>query len=495
MRKPPTNEMNALKCADCARSDSRVTDLRPTSHIEIPVEALAGFPDGPPRTTGGVNRRKFLRGGMIGVASVYSMTRMSWDSIWDAAAADAAAGPNNVLVCIYLNGGNDGLNTIVPVSGAQYSAYVANRGNIARALGPSGGGNVGTTVMGGTGSTLAFANPGVSGAGNNGDTKGFDTLYGDGSGGAGSDLAVFPATDYTPPNLSHFESRDYWFAGALQELQTGWLGRWLDNYGSPSNPLQAISLDSSLSKQIRSSRAPVCAIESLTGTSFQIQNTSFNANSLVASLAAVPAGQGNDALQRSRSIFGETVDVSNRLGGLSGGSVGSGYPPNSDLSRKLQLAATLLGAGLGTRIITIDWGSFDTHGQQIGTQDPQLTVLSRALAAFKADLAARGLEQSVVTMVFSEFGRRVASNDSAGTDHGAGGLVFVSGSSVRGGLAGEHPGVTNLDDDGDLQPITDFRTVYQALIGEWLGGDPATVLPGGPFPGVSRYDGGSALMK
>jgi uncharacterized protein (DUF1501 family) len=495
MRPPPTNEINALKCADCARSDSRVTDLRPTSHVEIPVEALAGFPDGAPRSRRSLNRRSFLRGGMIGVASVYSMTRLSWDSIWDAAAADAAAGPNKALVCIYLNGGNDGLNTIVPVSGAQYSAYVSKRGNIARALGPSGGGNVGTTVMGGTGGALAFANPGVSGAGNNGDTKGFDTLYGDGSGGAGSDLAVFPATDYTPPNLSHFESRDYWFAGALQQLQTGWLGRWLDNYGSTSNPLQAISLDSSLSKQIRSSRAPVCAIESLTGTSFQIQNTSFNANNLVASLAAVQAGSGNAALQRSRAIFGETVDVSNRLRGLSGGSVGSGYPPNSDLSRKLQLAATLLGTGLGTRIITIDWGSFDTHGQQIGSQDPQLSVLSRALAAFKADLAARGLEQNVATMVFSEFGRRVASNDSAGTDHGAGGLVLVSGSSVRGGLAGEHPGVTNLDDDGDLKPITDFRTVYQALISEWLGGDAAAVLPGGPFPGVSRHDGGTALMK
>jgi uncharacterized protein (DUF1501 family) len=259
--------------------------------------------------------------------------------------------------------------------------------------------------------------------------------------------------------------------------------------------LQAISLDSSLSKQIRSSRAPVCAIDSLSGTSFQIQNTGFNANNLVASLAAVPAGSGNQALQRSRAIFGETVDVSNRLHGLNGGSVGSGYPPNSDLSRKLQLAATLLGAGLGTRIITIDWGSFDTHGQQVGTQDPQLTVLSRALAAFKADLAARGLEQNVVTMVFSEFGRRVASNDSGGTDHGAGGLVLVSGSSVRGGLAGEHPGVTNLDDDGDLKPITDFRTVYQALVSEWLGGDPAAILPGGPFSGVARYDSGTTLMK
>jgi uncharacterized protein (DUF1501 family) len=495
MTPPPRTEISALRCADCARSDSRVTDLAPTSRVEIPAEALTGFRDGVPRTRRGLNRRSFLRGGMVGLASVYSMTHLSWDSIWGAAAADAAGPAGKSLVCIYLNGGNDGLNTIVPVASNQYAAYVAARGNIARGLGPSTGSQVGTTVMPGTGGTLAFANPSVSGGANNGDSKGFDTLYGDGSGGTGSDLAIFPATDYTPPNLSHFESRDYWFAGALQELQTGWLGRWLDVYGSSTNPLQAVSLDSSLSKQIRTSRAPVCAIEDLSGTSFEIGNTSFNANNLVAGLAAVPAGAGNDALQRSRSIFGETVDVSNRLQGVSGGTTGTGYPANSDLSRKLQLAATLLGAGLGTRIITIDWGSFDTHGQQVGSQDPQLSVLSSALAAFKADLATRGLEQSVVTMVFSEFGRRIASNDSAGTDHGAGGLVLVSGSSVRGGLAGEHPGVTVDDGEGNLVPSTDFRTVYQSLIGEWLGGDPAAVLPGGPFPGVARYDGGTTLMK
>jgi uncharacterized protein (DUF1501 family) len=488
-------EIRALRCADCARSDSRVTDLAPTSSIAIPAQALAGFPDGVPRRPRGVNRRSFLRGGAIGMASVYSMTHLSWESIWDAAAANAAQPMGKSLVCIYLNGGNDGLNTIVPIESTQYSSYLAQRGNIARVLGASGAGKVGTTVMQGTGSTLAFANPSVSGAGNNGDVKGFDTLYGNGSGGAGSDLAIFPAADYTPPNLSHFESRDYWFAGALEMLQTGWLGRWLDLYGSTSNPLQAISLDSSLSKQIRSSKAPVCAIEDLSASSFQIANTSVDANTQVAQLAAVPFDAANAGLGRSRSIFGETVDVSNRLNGLSGGAPAPGYPAGSDITRKLQLAATLLSAGLGTRVITIDWGSFDTHGQQVGSQDPQLSVLSSALAAFKADLTTRGIEQNVVTMVFSEFGRRIGSNDSAGTDHGAGGLVLVSGSGVRGGLAGEHPGVTVDDGEGNVVPITDYRTVYQALIGEWLGGDPTAVLPGGPFPGVHRYDGGSALMK
>jgi uncharacterized protein (DUF1501 family) len=489
------NEIQALRCADCARSDSQVRDLDPTSFVEIPGEALAGFPDGVPRPPHGINRRSFLRGGAIGFAAVYSAVHLSWESIWDAAAAQAATPAGNCLVCIYLNGGHDSLNAIVPVSSAQFAGYQSARANIARVLGPSNGTHVGTTVMPGTGGTLAFANPLVSGAGNNGDTKGLDTLYGDGSGNVGSDLAIFPAADYTPPDLSHFESRDYWFAGALEQLQTGWLGRWLDIYGSSTNPLQAVSIDSSLSKQIRSSTAPVCAIDDLSGTAFQISGTSVDANSAVQKLAAIPAGAGNVGLARARSVYGETVQVSNQLSGLSTGAPAPGYPANSDLSRKLQIAATLLSAGLGTRVITIDWGSFDTHGDQVASQDPQLAVLSSALAAFKADLATRGLEQKVVTMVFSEFGRRIDSNDSAGTDHGAGGLVMVSGSSVLGGLAGEHPGVLVDDGEGNVVPITDYRSVYQALIAEWLGGDPAAVLPGGPFPGVARYDGGTRLLK
>ena len=495
-RKPKSTEIQALRCADCERSDSRVTNLDPTSRVAIPAEALAGFPDGVPRPQRGVSRRMFLAGGAVGMASIYSAAHLTWESIWHAAAASAAVSPQNAVVCIYLQGGNDGLNAIVPVSSAEYNGYLAQRSNIARVLGPSSGSRVGTTVMPGTGNALAFANPLVSGTGNNGDTKGFDTLYGDGSGGAGSDLAIFPAADYTPYDMSHFDSRDYWFAGALQELETGWLGRWLDAYGSSTNPLQAISLDSSLSKQIRTSSAPVCAIADLSQTSFQIAGTSVDANAQVANLAAVPTDPANAALSRSRSIYGLTVDVSTRLSGLGSVQAAPGYPPNSDLASSLQVAATLLGANLGTRVVTIDWGSFDTHGDQVTSQDPQLSELSSNLAAFKADLAARGIEQNVVTLVFSEFGRRIMSNDSLGTDHGAGGLVLVSGSSVRGGLAGEYPGIlpSEQDQNGNLVPITDFRTVYQALIAEWLGGDPTAILPGGPFPGVQRYDGGTTLI-
>ncbi|MFN8131835.1 MAG: DUF1501 domain-containing protein [Solirubrobacteraceae bacterium] len=492
MEKP--TEIHALRCADCARSDSAATDLRPTGTLPITAEALAGFPDGVSHERR-YSRRRLLQSGLLGVASVYAASRLDLGTMLEAAAAEAAEPMQRSLVCIYLNGGNDGLNTVLPVTGADYAAYQAARGAIARGLGPSTGGQVGTTVLPGTGGTLGWANVGVAGAGNNGAAAGFDTLFGDGTGGPGSDLAVFPAADYSPANRSHFESRDYWFAGALSKLQTGWLGRWLDLYGSKANPLQAISLDSSLSKQIRASRAPVAALESLSGARFQVPGvTKSDPNAEFGRLAAVGSAR-SEGLSRSRSIYGLTVDVSARVGALRAPPAGPAYPPNSDLSRKLSLAATLLSAGLGTRVITIDWGSFDTHGDQLGSQDPQLATLSRALAAFKADLAARGIEQNVATMVFSEFGRRIQANDSLGTDHGAGGLMMVSGSSIRGGLAGEFPGLSRTDDNGDLIVKTDFRSVYQALIAEWLGGDPSAVLPGGPFPGIDRYDGQHRLTK
>ena len=149
--------------------------------------------------------------------------------------------------------------------------------------------------MPGTGGAHAWANVGISGVGNNGDTKGFDTLWGDGSGGAGSDLAVWPAADYTPANRSHFDSRDYWFAGALQKMSTGWLGRWLDRYGSPDNPLQAVSLDSSISKQIRTAKAPVSAVQSLNGVEFRVDGVCtnlVNTTEQMAPLSLVRRGRG-----------------------------------------------------------------------------------------------------------------------------------------------------------------------------------------------------------
>ncbi len=498
----------ALKCADCERSDSRVTDLRPSQRLEIPTEAIVG---GAAEVPGArrYNRRAALVNGVAGMAAIYSATQLDWNRIWQAAAAEAAENPNaRKLVLIYLQGGADSLNMFVPQEAGQYGRYMAQRANIARLQGPSVNlQQVGATPFAGSaGGTIGFANPLLSGAMNNqlytmagipAGAGGLDTLFGDGSGGAGSNLAVFPAADYNPANHSHFDSRDYWFAGALKKQTTGWIGRYLDREGSQLNPLQAISLDSSLSKQIRTSRAPVCALNGLQGIQFDVRNVVTPANSAnlqIDKLARVGATKSNAALARSRQSFGLTTSISNKVRNLHPAGSPAAYP-DSYLSNRLRLAAQLLAAPLGTRVVTLDWGSFDTHGDQVSSMDPQLAVLGSALAAFQADLNARGVGDQVMTVVFSEFGRRVDSNDSGGTDHGAGGPMMVLGNRVKGGLASQPSNLNSLTDNGDLRVSTDFRHVYKAIFQEWFQTNPASYLPDLPAGSINRFDGTSKLLK
>ena len=288
-----TPEIHALQCADCARADSADPDARPVDMLPIPVDALAGFPDGVPQARGATTGARSC--GTVSSALRPSMprTRSTGPSIFEAAVAEAAADPANQLVMLYLNGGIDGLNCVVPGSAANFDAYRTARPTLFRDLNvPSVTGRVGSALAAGTGGELAFANLVLSGAGNNGDSKGFDTLWGDGLGGLGSDLAYLPGMHFLPANGSHFEATDYIFAGNLGRLATGWLGRWLDIYGSTTNPLQAISIGSSLSKQIRTAAAPVCSVPT-TFANFRFSvngvGSSTNVNDEVGRLAAIPA--------------------------------------------------------------------------------------------------------------------------------------------------------------------------------------------------------------
>lgn len=505
---PERTASDSLRCVSCEEVElANVHDARPSQVLPLPRAALGGFPEG--RGAGALTRRRLLQFGVGGFASVYASRALGWESIWESAVAEADPAPK-ALVMLYLAGGQDGLNVIVPNSGTDYAAYTTKRPVIHRGQGPTttgSGGRVGSVVVPGSGGTLAFANPLVSstGGGDNGDaTHGFDVIYGDGSGGAASNLALLPAVDYTPPNLSHFTSSDYWFSGDLNILSTGWLGRYLDVYGSQTNPLQGISIGTSLSKALRPHTAPVCTISSLSSLGFQMHpgyggpsgdTSAVDPNALVDQIAAAGTGAGNDHLTAARQSYGLSTTVYHQTRALGTPAYGTGYPTTGSLSPQLKLAAFLLGANLGTRIITIHWGGFDTHGNQVAQQDPQLKELSVALSAFLADLETRGIADRVSVLMFSEFGRRVAENGSAGTDHGAGGLMMLAGSQVKGGYAAPFPGLTTLDSGGDLMVPTDFRSVYQETVAGWLGGDPGAVLPGGGgFPGITRYDGTTGLF-
>ena len=475
-----------MRCIECEEIElARVRDELPSQTLAVPHAALDGFPAG--RTPADLTRRRLLQFGVAGLASVYGPKALEWDSVWESVAAEAAAPDDNCVVLLYLAGGNDGLNTLVPNDPADYGAYVTARTAIHRRQGATVGGHVGSLPLAGPGGQkLAFSNVMVStaGGGDNGDASfGLDTLFGNGTGGAGSDLAVMPAVDAKKYSLSHFDNSDVWFKASNDlNVKTGWLGRWIDRYGSATNPLQAISIDTALSKSIRTAVNPVCAIPSLSSLGFSMAAGGYGSpggvggtlvNAQMQVLSGLQADPANAYLARTRGTYGLAVETYQRSQAGPAFTPGAGYPSNGTLSTRLRLAAHLLAADLGTRIITIHWGGFDTHSGQLASQDAQLRELSRALGAFRADLLARGIEQRVSTLVFSEFGRRVAENGSEGTDHGAGGLMLAMGSGVRGGLASEWPGCRPQDlvpinnpAQGNLKVPTDYRSVYRSVIDE-----------------------------
>ncbi|MBE2315509.1 DUF1501 domain-containing protein [Solirubrobacter sp. CPCC 204708] len=512
--------MERQRCIECEEIElARVRDQPPSQTMPVPYQALDGFPAG--RTPRDLTRRRLLQWGIAGSASIYGAHQLGWDQIWDSVANANEAENEKCLVLIYLAGGNDGLNVMIPTEAADYAAYVAARPEIHRAQGVTpANGRVGSTPLAGPGGgALAFANVVVSknGGGDNGQARfnfaaggdgyGLDTLYGDGTGGPGSDLAVLPAVDAKQYSLSHFDNSDIWFAASNdQNTKTGWLGRWIDRNGKPDNPLQAVSIDTALSKAIRTERNPVCAVPSLSMSGFTnnpggaVGGGSSDLNGVISQLAGIQAGAGNAYLQRSRYTYGLAHTTYMKVKSLTttpsptptptATPVPIAYPNTGTLSARLKTAATLLAANLGTRVITIHWGGFDTHTGQLASQDRQMAEFSRALAAFRADLQARGIEQRVATLVFSEFGRRVRENGSgteAGTDHGIGGLMFAMGSGVRGGFAADWPGCelrelqpVNSATQGNLQVATDYRSVYKAVLDEWLGEQNSQSLLGGP---------------
>jgi uncharacterized protein (DUF1501 family) len=451
--------MSSCGCNDWQMTHRRAFLRRQGQMVPIPRAVFEG-------ETAGICRRDFLRNGAVAFLTVYGASMLSWDRVWEAAAAQAATPATDpILVSIFLDGGNDGLNTLVPVTGANYSAYVSKRPHIK--LDPASC----LPLAGAAASTDWRWNPNATG---------FQSLYDAGK------MAVIPAVDYMPPDLSHFHSRAFWQAGKLDPTPAdGWLGRWVDQNGVADNPLQAISVGWSLDGSLKSATNPVAVLSSVEDTQFWLENVWQDEQLMVDTLASLtqrPAGGVGQAA--ADGAVGGAVNVANRLKALTQPALpppALGYG-TSDFDRRMSNLAWLLDSNLGMRVACISYdGGWDFHDSQVQRQGENLAGLSATLAAFQADLEARGLANRVLTLVWSEFGRRVEDNDSGGggTDHGAGGLAMVIGTHAKGGIASEFPGITDadLDEWGNLKVPTDFRQIYTNLLGSWMGTDPAAVIP------------------
>ena len=382
----------------------------------------------------------------------------------EAAAAEAPAAP--ILVSVFLPGGLDLLSTFAPA---------AQSGPIA---------DVRRSLVLPESSRLAgapdfLAHPALS-AGLNGGVSG---LY------AAGKIGFLPGIDYANPDLSHFHSRHFWETGLITNRDSpGWLGRWLDRHGVADNPLQGLSLDGMLSPVLRSSAAPVASVASpdnarlwLSGTWGTAFEQALGAWDRLASQPA-SAQPGPVAAATAARLTKNVADRLTPYMSTDDTPVAQLVPrvayPKGDFGEGLSTLAGMLDLPLGIRVATIDAPSdFDTHDNQPEELASGLTEVSEGLAAFQADLEARGLADRVMTFVWSEFGRRPEANESAGTDHGAGGIAWVQGTRAASGILTDYPDVRRLDRHGNLAVTVDFRRVYASLLEQWLGTDATEVIP------------------
>jgi uncharacterized protein (DUF1501 family) len=451
--------MNHCGCNDWQATHRRAMLRRQGQVVPIPRAVLEG-------SSAGTCRRDFLRNGAVAFLTVYGAQMLSWNRVWEAASAQAATPSTDpIIVSIFLDGGNDGLNTLIPITGSDAAAYAQKRPNIG--LQPQS-----CLPLAGPAATPDWAwNPSATG---------FQQLYDAGK------MAIIPAVDYMPPDLSHFHSRAFWQAGLLDpDPATGWLGRWVDQNGAPDNPLQAISAGWSLDGSLKTAANPVAVLSSVDDAQFTMDNVWADPQLMVDTLAGLSQRTpANAAMAAADTAVGGAVNVANRLSALTQPSLppgGLGYGA-TDFDRRMANLAWMLDSNLGMRVACLSFDDgWDFHDSQVSRQAQNLSRLSTTLAAFQADLEARGLADRVVTLVWSEFGRRVEDNSSGGggTDHGAGGLAMLIGTHAKPGLAGEFPGISDSDLDqwGNLKVPTDYRQIYTSLLGAWMNTDPAAVIP------------------
>jgi uncharacterized protein (DUF1501 family) len=411
-----------------------------------------------------LSRRQVIGRGLGAGLAIYAAKAMPLVRMLEAATAEAAAAPAApILVTVFLPGGCDLLDTIVPVS--QYGRYA----NLRPGLKIDSPAALGSTGLG--------VNPHLT-EGVNGGVKGlFD---------AGK-IGLLPGIDYANPDLSHFHSRHFWETGLITPVSaTGWLGRWLDHAGSKDNPLQGISMDAALSPVLRSSSTPVAAVSSPDDAQFWIPDVwgdafdrTMEAWTQIASNR--PYSPGAAAAYAGARQAGSVADILAPYVKDSAGNdplASSVAYPEGDLADRLKSLAGLLSLPLGIRAVTVESdGDFDTHDNQAGDLGDGLSKVSASLAAFQADLEARGIADRVLTLVWSEFGRRPQQNESGGTDHGAGGVAWVQGTRVRGGVLSEYPDLNKLDSEDNLAVTVDFRRVYASLLEQWLGTGADAVIP------------------
>ncbi len=397
-----------------------------------------------------MRRSKFLVGALSGITVVANADHIFARALAAAPLPGLPGAENRCLVLVNLQGGNDGLNCVVPHGDADYYR-----------VRPS----------------LAIPRSDVlaidAQLGLNPQMASFKALYDKGM------VAIVQGVGYPNPDHSHFRSTEIWQTAAPDRYEhTGWLGRYLDEADLPAaNLFNGVSLASILPEVMVGTKVDVPAIASEAAYGLRVDRNPMQRRAFTALVRDERLPFSSPYLAHVMEIEDRSQRGSEELPHLIAGYTTSATYPATPLGRSLALAAQIVGSNIGTKVIYVQHGSFDTHVNQVAVQNRLLGEFSDAVKAFYDDLSAHGNDRRVLTMTFSEFGRRIEENGSRGTDHGEASPLFLVGGGTKGGIYGDAPSLaaTNM---GNVRFTTDFRNVYATVLERWLGRPSAPVLNG-----------------
>ncbi len=389
-------------------------------------------------------RREFLQIGSLATASTMMPKFLKAFEKGNRAEGLVPKG-NKVLVVLQFSGGNDGLNTVIPV---RNDIYYRERAGIGIAKDKA----------------LSLTDD----VGLHPELTAFADLYKDGS------LGILNNVGYPTPDRSHFRSMDIWHTGSRSDevLQTGWLGRYLDEVcKNCDKPTQALEIDDVLSLALKGMDAKGLAFRDPK----RLYNTSHEAfyKTLASAHAADHDERPVDYLYKTMSETISSADYIFQQSKLNPTKVS--YPKN-DLGNSFKTIASLIMSDINTKVYYVSVGSFDTHVGQLNRQADLFKNINASISAFVKDLKQNNRFEDVLLMTFSEFGRRVAQNASNGTDHGtASNMFFVGGGLKQKGILNDMPNLADLD-NGDLKHTVDFKMVYATILSNWLGTNDELIL-------------------
>lgn len=405
-----------------------------------------------------MDRRKFLKrtlpaAGMIpGLVDGFSMRALGAEHPAVQSVLSRFADTDNVLVIVQLSGGNDGLNTVIPIS--EYADYVGARRNVAIA------------------ENRILKLDGVRNTGLHPSLTGFQQLYNDGK------MNIIQSVGYPLPNFSHFRATDIWMSASdsNQNVNSGWIGRYLDEeYPGFPNNYPTPQMPDPLAIQVGSVTTLTCQGPAVSmGMSITDPTSFYN---LVDNIQdPVPNTPMGFELSYLRQVAKATNKYADRIRQAALAVPTQGTYPNNSLAAQLKIVARLIKGGLKTRVYMVSFGGFDTHANQVVATDTAtgahanlLSSVSSAIKAFMDDCKGLGVQDRVLGMTFSEFGRRIKSNASGGTDHGSAAPLFLFGKNVFGGITGNNPEIPSNATVSDNLPFQyDFRSIYASVLQQWF---------------------------